>query len=158
MGGQAAESALARMRRDGLWLRAITLTAKEKLCPLKEAGCDPSLCHLAQGYYDRRSQALEEALDLDSLTRERVLALAQRHQLCPFEMQLDIAENCDVVICDYNYAFDPRVRLKRFFQEKFDGALLIDEAHNLCDRAREMLSAEVSQRAFLDWRRALCKL
>ncbi|HIS00670.1 MAG TPA: DEAD/DEAH box helicase family protein [Candidatus Excrementavichristensenella intestinipullorum] len=140
---QAAESALARMRRDGLWLRAITLTAKEKLCPLKEAGCDPSLCHLAQGYYDRRGQALEEALDLDSLTRERVLALAQRHQLCPFEMQLDIAENCDVVICDYNYAFDPRVRLKRFFQEKFDGALLIDEAHNLLDRAREMLSAQV---------------
>ena len=145
---QAAENALERMRQGGLWLRAVTLTAKEKLCPVKEAGCDPALCPLAQGYYDRRSQALEEALDLDSLTRERVLALAQRHQLCPFEMQLDIAENCDVVICDYNYAFDPRGRLKRFFQEKFDGALLIDEAHNLLDRAQEMLSAQVRLRDF----------
>ena len=145
---RAAEQALDKMRQDGLWLRAITLTAKEKLCPMKQAGCDPALCPLAQGYYDRRGDALRQALDMDNLNRAQVEALAARFALCPFEIQLDISENCDVVICDYNYAFDPRVRLKRFFLEKFDGALLVDEAHNLVDRAREMLSAQVSLTGF----------
>ena len=119
------------------------LTAKEKLCPLKEAGCDPSLCHLAQGYYDRRSQALEEALDLDSLTESGCVGPGQRHQLCPFEMQLGHRGELRRGDLRLQLRLDPRVRLKRFFQEKFDGALLIDEAHNLLDRAREMLSAQV---------------
>ena len=145
----AAAQALEKMRDRGLWLRSIAITAKEKLCSgLVEGRCDPTVCPLAIGYYDRQKEALKEALDIEDLHPEALMQLAGRHELCPFELQLDISEHCDVVVCDYNYAFDPRVRLKRFFQDRFDGALLIDEAHNLVSRARDMLSASLSMRDY----------
>ncbi|MEG1513286.1 MAG: ATP-dependent DNA helicase [Clostridia bacterium] len=155
---RAAEQTLDMMRKRGLSVRAITLTAKEKLCPFKDAACDPALCPRAMGYYDRRRDALYEALTLDTLSRSAVEALAEKHALCPFEMQLDLSESCDVIICDYNYAFDPRIKLKRFFVDKSDSTLLIDEAHNLVSRAREMLSAMVRESDFRNLARALAKL
>lgn len=141
-GRRAAEDALELMRAGGLALRSVTITAKEKICPMEQADCMG--CQLAAGYYDRRRDALREALTLQRLDDEAILDLAREHELCPFELSLDISETADVVICDYNYVFDPKVRLKRYFDAKSRAGLLIDEAHNLADRAREMLSAELS--------------
>ena len=141
-GRRAAEDALQLMRGGGLALRSVTITAKEKICPMEKADCMG--CQLASGYYDRRRDALREALSLQRLDAEAVADLAREHELCPFELSLDISETADVVICDYNYVFDPKVRLKRYFDGKSRAGLLVDEAHNLADRARDMLSAELS--------------
>lgn len=152
----AAEKALSRMRARGLFVRSITLTAKDKLCPVPGVSCDPISCPYLQGFFDKRRQALYEALSVEALTRESLLSLAARHEICPFEFQLDASETADVIIGDYNYAFDPRVKLKRFFTEKSDACLLVDEAHNLIDRAREMRSATVVQKEYASLLRA-CK-
>lgn len=143
-GRQAAEDALDRMRDTGLVVRSVTLTAKEKCCLLNQVDCMG--CPYALGYYDRRPPALKEALNMQRLTAQAIRELATKHELCPFELSLDISETAEVIICDYNYAFDPRVRLKRYFDVKSKAGLLVDEAHNLSDRASEMLSAQLSGR------------
>ena len=141
-GRRAAEDALQLMRSKGLALRSVTITAKEKICPMERPDCMG--CNLAAGYYDRRREALREALSIQRLDAEAIVDLAREHELCPFELSLDISETADVVICDYNYVFDPKIRLKRYFDGKSRAGLLVDEAHNLADRARDMLSAELS--------------
>lgn len=152
---KAAEDALDRMREKGLRLRSVTLTAKEKVCFMPEARCHPDECPFAAGYFDRRREALTQAVSQDRFTRDGVEALAREFELCPFELSLDLCETAEVVICDYNYVFDPVVRLRRFFDGKCDCALLIDEAHNLAGRAREMLSAELKYADYLKLRREL---
>ena len=141
-GRRAAESALNRMRGKGLRLRSVTITAKEKICFQRKADC--ALCPFGDGYYDRRREALRAAMGMEALGEEAIAALARQFEICPFEFSLDLTEIADVVICDYNYVFDPRVRLKRHFEKKSRAGLLIDEAHNLPDRAREMYSARLS--------------
>ena len=160
----AAENALAQMHRasPGLALRGITLTAKEKacLCP-NEAGrpeCIPERCPYAKGYYDRVLAALAAALDQDGeWTREAIAGLAREYTVCPFELGLDLSEWCDVIVGDYNYLFDPTVHLRRYFDARGDWLFLIDEAHNLPDRAREMYSARFSKSELLEAKRALGK-
>ena len=154
-GRRAAEDALERMRAGGLAIRSVAITAKEKACPFRGIPCDPAACPRAVGYYDRRREALAEALTLSKLDEEAIASHAEKWTLCPFELSLDLSEQADVVICDYNYAFDPRVRLKRFFLDKGEYALLIDEAHHLPERARGMLSAKVEKKDFEELRRAL---
>lgn len=160
----AAEEAVAQLRRasPGLRLRSITLTAKEKVCLSKnEAGrpvCIPDLCPYAKGYFDRRKDALADLLDgPGSLDRPRIEEAARAHTVCPFELGLDASEWSDVVIGDYNYLFDPVVRLQRFFETRGDYLFLLDEAHNLPDRAREMHTAALAGSAFRDARRRLGK-
>ncbi|MBR6219908.1 MAG: ATP-dependent DNA helicase, partial [Clostridia bacterium] len=123
-GRRAAEDALQLMRQKGLAVRGVTITAKEKICPMDEGDCLG--CPLAVGYYDRRRDALKEAMALQRLDGEAISDLAREHALCPFELSLDASETADVVICDYNYAFDPRVRLKRWFDGKSGAGLLVD--------------------------------
>lgn len=141
-GRRAAENALMLMRRKGLVVRSVTITAKEKICFRGKVDC--TACKYGDGYYDRRREALREAMRGEVFGAEEIEALAQKHEICPFELSLDLTEIADVIICDYNYVFDPRVRLKRHFDKKNRSALLIDEAHNLPDRAREMYSAALS--------------
>lgn len=151
---QVAEEAFVRMRGRGLKFKTITLTAKDKLCFKTETLCKPEECEFARGHFDRVNQAiLDMLLNEDALTRDVVSAYAQKYCVCPFELSLDAALWTDCVICDYNYAFDPQVYLKRFFDRKGNYIFLIDEAHNLVDRAREMFSAELSKRAFMDLRK-----
>lgn len=147
-----AEATIERMRSDGLRLRSLTLTAKDKVCLHPGERCSPETCVRARGYFDKRREALNEALLIERLTREVIENLAAKHDLCPFELSLDLAEISDVVICDYNHAFDPRVKLKRFFLDKGNYALLVDEAHNLIDRSRDMLSSTLSQKHFVHLR------
>ena len=153
-----AESTIERMRGQGLSLRSLTLTAKDKICPFPDRRCTPELCERARGYYDRRRAVLFEALTMQRLGREQIEALAAAHCLCPFELSLDLSETADIIICDYNHAFDPRVKLKRFFLDGGKYALLVDEAHNLIDRAREMHSAALELAPFELLRRDAGKL
>ncbi len=142
----AAES-LRALRSAGLIIRSVNMTAKEKLCLEPDIYCDPQICPYAKNYYKNIATALDEALTAQDFEIDLILQLAGKHQVCPFELQLDIALYADIIICDYNYAFDPRVRLERFFSDEvFHYSLLIDEAHNLPDRAREMYSAHLSEK------------
>ena len=141
-----AQDAFEILRDRGLLFKVITITAKEKLCFCDKLECDPEKCPYAKGHYDRINDAVYELWTTEqSFDRETLLRHAQKWQVCPFEMSLDLAIWMDGVICDYNYVFDPNVCLKRFFGENVSGnyLFLIDEAHNLVDRGREMYSASI---------------
>lgn len=155
----AAENALAllRERERALMLRSVTLTAKDKICLCETRECTPEGCPYANGYYARIKAALWDALDADALTPETLQQYAKKHTVCPFELGLDLSLWSDVVIGDYNYLFDPVVHLVRFFEGRGDYLFLIDEAHNLPGRARDMHTAALSKSAFYDAKKRLGK-
>ena len=137
-----AAQAIEDLRKTGLTMKSIVLYAKEKLCLEPALYCDSRQCPYATHYYDHLPAALRQLFLLESIGQAEILDCAKKHQVCPFELSLDIALFCEIIICDYNYAFDPRVRLARFFGEDCRSQLLlIDEAHNLPSRSREMFSA-----------------
>lgn len=136
----------------GYRAKIIQITAKEKMCLCDEMECNPINCPYARGHFDRVNDAVYELLqEKDMFMREDLLEHARKHQVCPFEMSLDVASWCDDIVCDYNYVFDPNVYLKRFFQEgiKGDYIFLVDESHNLVERSREMYSAALYKEDFL---------
>ena len=145
-----AQEALDLLGEQGMAFKYITLTAKEKCCILEEPRCNPRECPRAKGHYDRVNAAVFDMITREhAITREVVDTYAREHNVCPFEMQLDAAVWQDGVICDYNYVFDPYVYLKRFFGDSRENyILLIDEAHNLVERAREMFSAALTVSQF----------
>ncbi|MGI6007206.1 MAG: ATP-dependent DNA helicase [Ruminococcus sp.] len=139
-----AEEAFSILKSRGLQYKVITLTAREKMCVCQESVCSPVSCPRAKGHFDRVNDAVYEILTQDNeYTREKLLKHSEKWNVCPYEMSLDLAVWTDAVICDYNYVFDPRVHLRRFFGENVKGEyiFLIDEAHNLAERGREMYSA-----------------
>ena len=153
-----AKETFQLLREQGYQAKTIQLTAKEKLCLCEEMECNPVNCPYAKGHFDRVNDAVFELLqESDMFTREEVLSQAKKHMVCPFEMSLDVATWADNIICDYNYAYDPNVYLKRFFQEgvKGDYIFLVDEAHNLVDRSREMYSAAIYKEDFLEMKRLM---
>lgn len=155
-GRAAARQAVRQLEKNGLKLRSLTLTAREKICPNDRVVCHPEGCRLAKGHFDRVGRALTAAFEQSAWTRAAVEALAQEHEVCPFELSLDLILWADLVICDYNYVFDPRVHLVRAFQQARSApTFLVDEAHRLLDRAREMYSAELVKQPFLDLRRTV---
>ena len=152
----AAEKALNTLRRNNLELKSLTITAKDKICFNPDSACNPEECEFSKGHYDRVNNALNDIFRKEAFTREVIEKVARMHRICPFEFSLELSLWADCIICDYNYAFDPRVFLRRFFLEnRGDFTFLIDEAHNLVDRAREMFSAEIYKQPLLDLRRAL---
>lgn len=153
----AAQDAFSIMREKGLKLKYIILTAKEKICFNGETICTPEECIYASGHFDRVNAAIDDILsNEDELSREIIEEYAKKHKVCPFEFSLDLTLWADAIICDYNYVFDPSVYLKRFFMDRGgDYTVLIDEAHNLVDRSREMFSAELYKRPFLDLKRMM---
>ncbi len=153
-----AFAAAGRLFEAGVKLRTIVLTAKEQICPctalrLSAQGanvCDAMICPYAKGYYERSGKALDELLkSKNGYPRTLIAETAKKYEICPYELSLDLSELCHIIICDYNYAFDPIVYLKRYFDNREDRgekyAFLIDEAHNLADRARDMYSAVVKR-------------
>ena len=147
-----AEQAFETLREQNLKFKVITLTAKEKICFCEETSCNPDDCPYAKGHFDRVNDAVYELLmQEDVMSREVLEAQARKHKVCPFEMALDVSTWGDGVICDYNYVFDPDARLRRFFTEGGAGGylFLIDEAHNLVERGRQMYSAELCKEDFL---------
>lgn len=153
-----AYRAAAQLFEAGSHLRTVVLTAREQLCQntmakADPAGisrhCNPLDCPLAKGFYDRCGSAVCEGLSKQhGFSRSAILELAERYHICPYEFQLELSVFCDIVICDYNYAFDPLVYLRRYFepdavaQNRY--VFLIDEAHNLADRATAMYSADLN--------------
>ncbi|MEG0910921.1 MAG: ATP-dependent DNA helicase [Ruthenibacterium sp.] len=166
---QAAEDAVALLRQNSatpLHFKTVTLTAKDKICPLETRNCTPDACPYANGYYDRVNDALYDFLKThDNFARADILRYAAEKSLCPFELGLDISLFCDCIIGDYNYLFDPVVSLQRFFSSTGKSAVapadsylfLIDEAHNLVDRARGMYSAKITKSSFYTLKKALGK-
>lgn len=155
-----AEKAIDDLRGEGLRLKSLTLTARDKICfrPEGEASCNPEECEYAIGYFDRINDALEEIFQKDAFTRPVIEEAARKHKVCPFEFSLDLSLWVDAIICDYNYVFDPRAFLKRYFAEGGGNyVFLIDEAHNLVDRAREMFSADLHKSEVLAIKRAVNK-
>ena len=156
--GMVAKETFALLRKQGYMAKTIQLTAKEKLCMCEEMECNPVHCPYAKGHFDRVNDAVFELLqESDMFAREEILAQAEKHMVCPFEMSLDVATWADNIICDYNYAYDPNVYLKRFFQDgiKGDYIFLVDEAHNLVERSREMYSASLYKEDFLAVKRII---
>ncbi len=146
-----AEDCVRAMVKNGLKIKAVVLSSKEKTCPFNgKIPCEPSSCEYACGHYDRVNNAVLDILNtIDVINLEDITNYCKKYSVCPFELGLDIALFADIIICDYNYAYDPKVKLKRFFSEnKGDYIALVDEAHNLVDRAREMFSAEISEDDF----------
>ena len=143
--------ALERLAAQGLVLKSIRLTAKERLCPNDEMACNPVDCSYAKGHFDRVNAAILDLYETQNLwTREQIDAYAQAHHVCPFELQLDMSDYADLVVGDYNYVFDPQVYLRRAFEEPDTApVVLVDEAHNLVDRGREMYSASLYASAFV---------
>ena len=155
-GKDSAESAINEMRGKGLRIKSLSITAKDKICFKPDSACTPDECEYARGYFDRIDDAEEQFFNEDCFSMAAVQRIASTFTVCPFEFSLGLSLMADVIICDYNYVFDPRVYLRRFFLEgENDYILLIDEAHNLVDRSREMFSAEIFKHSFLDTRKAL---
>ena len=144
--------ALNTLRAMRAPLRCVELTAKDKICPFEQRRCSPEICPRARGFFLRLDDAIDGALALDTpLTRADIEAIAQRHSVCPFEFSLILAQLADVIVCDYNYVFDPFVRL--LFLTDGRMTLLCDEAHNLPERVRDMLSASLPATQLRTWRR-----
>ncbi len=153
-----AEDTFELLRGRGLQCKTVTLTAKEKICPMEEVECNPLACPYAKGHFDRINDALYDIITHeDRFSRTVIMEYAVKHQVCPFEFSLDISLFADGVICDYNYVFDPHASLKRFFSEgmKGDYIFLIDEAHNLVERGREMYSASICKEDILALRKQI---
>lgn len=151
-----AEQAFSLLKEKGLLYKTITLTAKEKICFCEEAECNPDACPYAKGHFDRVNDAVFDLITHSGdWSREVLEEQAKKHMVCPFEMSLDVSDWADAVICDYNYAFDPQAHLKRFFSESGKGEylFLIDEAHNLVERGREMYSASLYKEDLLEVRK-----
>ncbi|MBN2558221.1 MAG: ATP-dependent DNA helicase [Clostridia bacterium] len=139
---------------SGLNLRTVVLTAKDKVCPKEKRNCDPDFCDRARDYYERSGNAVGALLKNQLMDRETIRKYADLYNICPFELSLDASLYADLIIGDYNYLFDPRVRLIRFFEDAGgDYCFLIDEAHNLVDRAREMYSCELAKEQILELKR-----
>ncbi len=149
-----AQQTLSLLRKQGLSLWAVSVTAREKICVCDSMECNPEACARARGHFDRINTALyailtgEEAMD-----RETILSYGERYQVCPYALSFEAAVWADCIICDYNYVFDPHVNKRSLFGEQAGALLLIDEAHNLLDRAREMYSASLRREDVMRMRR-----
>ena len=156
---ELAQNTISLMRKKDLKLKAVTITAKEKICKMDEVNCNPEYCPYANGYFDRINNSLKDILaKYNDYSKENIEKISEEYMLCPFELSLDLTNLSDVIICDYNYVFDPRVYLKRFFDTKTtDYTFLIDEAHNLVDRAREMYSATLNEEKFVKVKKLISK-
>ena len=157
-GREAAHQAVKLLKENGLSLGDIMITAKDKICFCKGQACNPEECPYAKGYYNKIQTVLRYAiLNYDDFDLQTITQLAYENQICPFELELDLSLFMDVIICDYNYVFDPISYMKRYFDEDTSSFLvLVDEAHNLVDRSRDMYSASSSYKQFLEARKSVC--
>lgn len=159
-GKEAAYEAAELLKSKSLVLNDIVVTAKDKICFSSGQACNPDECPFAKGYYNKIQSVLKQSLlDHSTFNYETIVKIARENELCPFELELDLSLFCDLIICDYNYVFDPISYMKRYFDEDASHFLaLVDEAHNLVDRSRDMYSASVSYIAFLKARKSIRKV
>ena len=156
-GKEAAHNAIKVLKESGLSLSDIVITAKDKVCFCKGSACNPEECPYTKHYYDKIQTVLRYSLlTYDDFDLNLINQIAYENQICPFEFELDLSLFMDVIICDYNYLFDPISYMKRYFDEDTSSYLaLVDEAHNLVDRSRDMYSASLSYKSFLEARKSI---
>ncbi|MBQ8092920.1 MAG: hypothetical protein IJ242_05020 [Clostridia bacterium] len=157
-GRRAAVEAAVRLTEAGTLLYVVEITAKAKACPYETQDCRPDICSRAAGFYTRLPSALAEAEQGGIWDAASISALAQKHVLCPFELSLEMAKQADLIICDYNYAYDPAVSIDELLSRRGGAALLVDEAHRLCDRVRDDYSVWLRLPEIKELRRVLGKL
>lgn len=145
MGKSVVRDSINLLLDKGLKLKAIVLTSKAKACFTGEKICKPDKCKYAKGYFDRLRNAVEDIYVHESLlSEEKIKEYAIKYKICPFEFSLDLSEFCDLIVGDFNYVFDPKAHLIRYFEDnKYKIKILCDEAHNLVDRSREMYSSSL---------------
>jgi len=160
VGKQIALDTMDMLHEGTLETKTLELTSKDAICFLEKRECDPEKCIYAKGFFDRLQEATKDIFQNEKLMRRSVVErYAQKHQVCPFEFSLYVSYFVDVIICDYNYVFDPRTHLIRYFDEPgYKPLVLIDEAHNLISRSRDMYSATVVKSDFIKLRRLGSKL
>lgn len=156
-GKENAHLACKIIMDKGAKLTSIIITAKDKICFCKGKGCNPDECPYTKGYFSKIGSILKYALltyhDFDLKT---ITDLAYQYEVCPFELELDLSLYSDIIICDYNYLFDPISYMKRYFDEDSSHYLaLIDEAHNLVDRSRDMYSEIIKEEDFRDAKKSV---
>ena len=159
-GKEMAYSAIELLKENGLSLNDIVLTAKEKICFCPDKECNPDSCPFARNYYGKIQAVLRYCLmNYTTFDYSTIVRVAEENQLCPFELQLDLSLFCDAIICDYNYLFDPISYLKRYFDTDSSHVIaLVDEAHNLIDRSRDMYSSSISYSTFLKAKKSMRKI
>ena len=142
-----AQEAYLKLYDKGLKFKVVTITAKEKMCLNNEVKCNPDDCIYAKDYFTKINNVIASLIKKDDkFFEDDIIEYAKMYNICPFQLSLDLSEWCDGIICDYNYAFDPTVKLKRIFEERNEkNILLIDEAHNLVSRARNMYSCQIEK-------------
>ncbi|MCI5839103.1 MAG: ATP-dependent DNA helicase [Peptoniphilaceae bacterium] len=145
-----AVKSLLLMKKNGLYIRALTIISKEKICINDEIKCNPIDCKYAKGHFDRVNDALKDILkNEDIIEYNKIIEYSKKYEVCPLEFELDIALYSDIIICDYNYIFDPNVYLKRFFEDINERYIfLIDEAHNLFQRTNKMYTQSIDYKRF----------
>ena len=144
-GRRSAMDAMERLARAGAQAMAVEIAAKDKVCPQAVRDCRPEHCPYAKGFFDKLPGAMEAALGMSQLDRAAVSALALEHGVCPFELSLSLAQLADVVVCDYNYVFDPFVSVQALLGSPGGACLLADEAHQLAPRVRDAHSAVLEE-------------
>jgi len=139
------------LEEKGLVTKSVEITAKDSMCFLDKRDCDPEVCKYAKGYYNRIFKTIDDVYTNETLlTKELIKHYAKKHTVCPFELSLDLSNYADIIICDYNYVFDPLVKLIRYFEDdQYNPILLCDEAHNLVDRSRKMYSSSLTESMFV---------
>jgi len=150
-GKRIALDTASLLEKNGLIAKTCEITAKDSVCFLKERDCDPEVCKYANGYYSRVFKAINDLFSSETLyTKEKLAEYARKHRICPFEFSLDVSNYVDIIVADYNYAFDPKAHLIRYFEDDtYAPILLVDEAHNLVSRGREMYSATLTRDHFV---------
>ncbi|WLD64370.1 ATP-dependent DNA helicase [Pseudomonas sp. OVF7] len=127
-------------------LRVLELVARDKACEHLDKACHGDSCPLAKGFYDRLPAAREAASSVRLLDQRNLREVALAHHVCPYYLSQEMARWADLVVADYNYYFDFGAMLFGLAQlNQWRAAVLVDEAHNLVERARSMYSASLSQ-------------
>ncbi|MBU1144110.1 MAG: hypothetical protein KKH92_10785 [Firmicutes bacterium] len=159
-GKKVALDTMDILHESGLETKTLEITSKDTICFLEKRECDPEKCPFAKGFFDRLQEAMVDIWEKETLmTREVVERYARKHTVCPFEFSLYVSYFVDVVICDYNYVFDPRSHLIRYFDEDtYKPLILVDEAHNMISRSRDMYSATLVRSDFIKLRRLANKI
>lgn len=152
--GNEAIKALKLLEEKGLEMLSLHITSKEKVCLNDQVKCNPSDCPFAKGHFDRVNDAIKDIISNETIIDyETLTSYSEKHKVCPFEFELDVAIYSDFIICDYNYVFDPNAYMRRFFEEVISRYIfLIDEAHNLLDRSRDMYSFKFTNKEFIELR------
>jgi len=142
------------LKENGLVCKTVVINSKESMCMMDKVDCDPDICPYAKGFFDRLKEALNDIfVHQDVYDMKLIKDYGEFHKICPHEFSLSISNYSDIVICDYNYAFDPRTHLIRYFEEEYySPKLLIDEAHNMVDRSRSMYSATLQKSSIINLR------